>query len=210
MTAKMTSTAAPDYLTTLSIVAAAFRHKTASRPPAKAVVNALLQAEKAAKQQRLTYPLDSLLGQWRLCFTAPRQAHLHGGLALGKGFYVPQIAPAQISFDTQAPTSTQSLGSTTIRNQIQCGPLLCKLSGPAQYLGKKNLLAFDFTHIQLSLFSRAVYTGAFPGKKAIVTDFYDQPISKLPFFAFFVVSETFIAARGRGGGLALWVKQASG
>jgi len=33
--------------------------------------------------------------------------------------------------------------------------LLFKLTGPAQYLGKKNLLAFDFTHMQLSVFDRA-------------------------------------------------------
>jgi len=38
-------------------------------------------------------------------------------------------------------------------------------------------------------------------------NFYDQPIAKLPFFAFFLVTEDFIAARGRGGGLALWVKE---
>jgi len=34
-------------------------------------------------------------------------------------------------------------------------------------------------------------------------NFYDQPIAKLPFFAFFLVTEDFIAACGRGGGLLL-------
>ena len=32
------------------------------------------------------------------------------------------------------------------------------------------------------------------------------PIAKLPFFAFFLITENLIAARGRGGGLALWIK----
>lgn len=202
MTAELTPTV-PDFVTTLTDAAVAFRNKSSDRPCSKVVVNALLQAEKAAKQQRLTYPLKSLLGDWRLCFTAPRKAHLQSGIALGKGFYVPQIAPAQISF-TQASTSEHP-SKAEISNQIQFGPLLFKLTGPAQYLGKKNLLAFDFTYIQLYLFERGVYSGFRGGTKA--TDFYDRSIAKLPFFAFFLVTENFIAARGRGGGLAIWVKQ---
>jgi hypothetical protein len=168
-----------------------------------------VQAEKATKQQRLTYPVESLLGNWRLCFTAPRKAHLKGDVALGKGFYLPQIAPAQISF-TQVSASDRTPGQLEIGNSVQFGSLLFKLTGPAQYLGKKNLLAFEFTHMQLMLFGRTVYSGNFRGGKVTATDFYHQPIAKLPFFAFFLVTEEFIAARGRGGGLALWVKEVTG
>jgi hypothetical protein len=207
MTAELTPTASPDFVATLAQAAAAFRGMTGNRrPSAKAVVNALLQAEKAAKQQRLTYPLESLLGHWQLCFTAPRRAHFQGGMAQGKGFYVPQLAPAQISFITQAPTLDQRPGKAEIINQIQFGSLLFKLTGPAQYLGKKNLLAFDFTHIQLCLFSHAIFSRELRGGKATPIDFYHQSIAKLPFFAFFLVTEDLIAARGRGGGLALWVR----
>lgn len=122
-------------------------------------------------------------------------------MATGKGFYIPQIAPAQIS-TTRKPATSQ----LEITNQIKFGSLLFKLTGPARYLGKKNLLAFDFNHVQLSLFGRAIYSGEFRGGFAAAEDFYSQPIAKLPFFAFFLVTENFIAARGRGGGLALWVK----
>lgn len=210
MMADLTSTASPDFVATLAHAAAAFRDRKSDRPSAKEVVNALLQAEKAAKQQRLTYPLESLLGDWRLYFTAPHQAHLKGGIALGKGFYVPQIAPAQISFVNPASIAPQSSSQLEIGNQIQFGPLLFKLTGPAQYLGKKNLLAFDFTYMQLMLFGRAIYSGKFRSGKAQAQDFYNQPIAKLPFFAFFLVTENFISARGRGGGLALWVKELTG
>ncbi len=133
MTAELGATTSPDFVATLS-KAAAFRERSA-RPSTKEVVNALLQAEKAAKQQRLTYPLESLLANWRLCFTAPRKADLKGDVALGRGFYVPQIAPAQISFGTLVSTAPQSPGQLEIGNQIQFGPLLFKLTGPAQYLG---------------------------------------------------------------------------
>ncbi len=203
----MTSTALADFVATLALAAAKFPDKADDRPSAKTVVYALLQTEKAAKQQRLTYPLQSLLGCWQLCFTAPRQAHLRGDMALGQGFYLPQIAPAQICFQTQSAATGQSPGQARISNQIQFGPLLIKLIGPAHYLGKKNLLAFNFTHLQLSLFSRAIYSGKFGASKVTPMNFQDQSLAKLPFFAFFLVTEDLIAARGRGGGLALWVKQ---
>ena len=172
------------------------------RPATKEVVKALLQAEKAVKQQRLVYPLESLFGQWRLCFTAPKNAHFKSGVALGKGFYVPQIAPAQISF-----CPSQNLAGVRITNSLQFGSLQFKLTGPARYLGKKNLLMFDFTHIQLILFHRTIYSGDVRGGKLKEADFYEQSTAKLPFFAFFLVTKDFIAARGRGGGLALWVKE---
>lgn len=207
MTAELTFSALPDFVAILTRGAAAFRDGRSDRPSTKALVNALLQAEKAAKQQRLTYPLDSLLGDWQLCFTAPRKAHLRGGIALGKGLYVPQIAKARISFSTQKPSADQSLSQVKISNSLQFGSLLFKLTGPAQYLGKKNITAFDFTHVQICLFNRAVYSGDFRGGEAAAMDFHHQSFAKLPFFAFFLVTEDFIAARGRGGGIALWVKK---
>ena len=185
----------------LDHAAASLRTKS-DRPEAKEVVKALLQAEKAAKQQKLVYPLESLFGQWRLCFTAPKNAHFKSGVALGKGFYVPQIAPAQISL-----FPSQNLGEARITNSVQFGSLQLKLTGPARYLDKKNLLMFDFTQVEILLFNRAIYSGGFRGGKLKDADFYKRSVAKAPFFAFFRVTEDFIAARGRGGGLALWVKE---
>lgn len=188
-----------DFVTALAAAAG----KKGNRPSNKAVVNALVQAEKAAKQQRLIYPLQALLGNWRLCFTAPRKAHLKGGMAEGRGFYVPKIVKAEISF-RQVATSDNSLDQLEIGNSLQLSSLLLQLTGPARYLGKKNILAFDFTYMQLSLFGRAVYSGEFRSGKT--KNFSERAIAKLPFFAFFLVTEHLIAARGRGGGIALWVK----
>ena len=184
----------------LDHAAASLRSKS-DRPEAKEVVKALLQAEKAAKQQKLVYPLESLFDQWRLCFTAPKNAHFKSGVALGKGFYVPQLAPAQISF-----FPSQNLGEARITNSVQFGSLQLKLTGPTRYLDKKNLLMFDFTQVEILLFNRAIYSGGFRGGKLKEADFYKRSAAT-PFFAFFRVTEDLIAARGRGGGLALWVKE---
>ncbi|MBE9005159.1 hypothetical protein IQ259_08910 [Fortiea sp. LEGE XX443] len=197
MNAELPSIVPPEFVATLTQAG-----KDSDRPPAKVVVDALLQAEKTAKQQRISYTFDSLVGTWRLCFASgTRKARQRGGIILGKGFYWTKFTPTYISFGKTTPVRGE------ISNQVQLKPVLLKLTGPAKYLGKKNLLAFNFTHIQISLFGRTIYHQPFGGSHTQTEDFDNQPIGKLPFFAFFLVTEDFIAARGRGGGLALWMRE---
>ncbi|MFN6558577.1 MAG: hypothetical protein RMY28_002065 [Nostoc sp. ChiSLP01] len=194
-----------DFVTVLSQAAAAYRGEKATRPSAEILVNALLEAEKTAKQQRLNYGFESLIGKWRLCFaTGTKKVRERGGIVLGKGLYVPKFVGIHISF---SPNLEQGLGKGEIGNQVELFPLLLKLTGPIQYMGKKNLLAFDFNNMLISLFGRIVYNKKIRSGKVESEDFYSQPIAKLPFFAFFIVTEDFIAARGRGGGLALWIRE---
>jgi hypothetical protein len=181
--------------------------KKSDRPPVDQLVKALLQAEKAAKQQRLSYPFERLGGRWRLCFaTGTRKAKQRGGILLGKGFYMPQFAPAYICFKASESEADTSTGKGEINNQIQVGLVTVQFSGPFKYLGKKNLLAFDFNHLQVSVLGVTLYSGSFRSGKAERQNFDQQAIANLPFFAFFWVTEACIAARGRGGGLALWIR----
>ncbi|ODH02521.1 hypothetical protein A4S05_23700 [Nostoc sp. KVJ20] len=205
MTANLTSITTFDFVTMLSQAAAAYRGERGTRPSAEILVTALLQAEKAAKQQRSTYPFESLLGKWQLCFvTGTKKARKHGGILLGKGLYVPKFIAIHVSFNA---TLQQDSDRGEISNQVEFGPALLKLTGPVQYLGKKNLLAFDFNQMLISLFDRVVYNRPIRASQIETEDFYNQPIAKLPFFAFFLVTEDFIAARGRGGGLAFWIRE---
>ncbi len=205
MTADLTSTTTFDFVTVLSQAAAGYRGQRGTRPSAEILVTALLQAEKAGKQQRLNYPFESLLGKWQLCFvTGTKKVRQRGGIVLGKGLYVPRFITIHVSFNT---TLEQNSNRGEIANQVEFSPVFLKLTGPVQYLGKKNLLAFDFNQMLISLFSRVVYNRAIHFSKLQTEDFYNQPIAKLPFFAFFLVTENFIAARGRGGGLAFWIRE---
>lgn len=206
MTVEQTST--PDFITTLTQTAAAFRDSSKQRPPASAVVSALLEAEKAAKHDKITYPLESLLGAWRLGFVVTvRKAPRRGGIVMGRGWYIPKLVKAQISFSKPAENSAENPKMAEIGNQLKLGSLLLQFTGSAQYLGKKNLLAFDFNQIQLALFGRGIYSGNFRRSQAQAEDFERQSIAKLPFFSFFLVTDKFIAARGRGGGLAIWIRE---
>ncbi|MBW4507526.1 MAG: hypothetical protein KME64_13585 [Scytonematopsis contorta HA4267-MV1] len=218
MTIDLTSPTESNFVKILTNAVTAYRTQKGERPSAADVVEALLQAEKAAKQQRLVYPLAPLLGKWRLCFaTGTRKVRQRGGIILGKGLYLPQFFAAHISFDAvssateiieQTEQQTQQRENRVeIGNRVQFGITSFKLIGPAQYLGKKNLLAFDFHKMVFSLFGRTLYDGKLPGNKLETEDFYKKPISQLPFFAFFLITEDFIAARGRGGGLAIWIKE---
>ncbi|WP_066381682.1 MULTISPECIES: hypothetical protein [unclassified Anabaena] len=200
----MTATNTENFLSTLCQAAAAYRGKNATNPTAKEVVNALLAAEKTAKQQRLTYNFESLVGKWRLCFaTGTKKARQRGGIILGNGWYVPQLVTIHISFSV-TPEADFNRGG--IANQVQLGAILLKLTGPTKYLGKKNILAFDFNQMCLSVFERTIYNKPIRAGKVEAEDFYSQSIGKLPFFAFFLITEDMIAARGRGGGLALWIR----
>jgi hypothetical protein len=191
----MTTSTTSGITNTLQTAATAFR-SSGKRPPAAEVVKALLEAEKTAKQQKITYPLTSLLGRWRLCFIVTGKPKEVAGIVKGRGWYVP-ITKAYISF-------SQNGDVLEIGNELKVGAIAFKVTGPFQYLGQKNILAFDFTQMQLSLFGRQVYSGNFGSGQA--QDFAKRSIAKLAFFAFFIVTDDLIAARGRGGGLALWIR----
>jgi len=149
-----------------------FRDRRSDRPSAKEVVNALLQEEKVAKQQRLTYPLESLLGHWRLLYcSSPSSSKRWHGIA---GFFM-CLRLLCTDFLHLQHQVRQSLGQAEIGNQIQFGSGC--LNGPAQYLGKKNLLAFDLPYAALGVWS--LYSGEFRGGKEKEMNFYDQPIAKL-------------------------------
>ncbi len=203
MTANLISHSPSDFITSLSRAATAYREGSPV-PAAELVVNALLEAEKTAKLQKLNYPFESLNGKWRLCLaTGTKKVKNRGGIILGKGWYVPKFTKIHLCFNTN---EVKALGTGEIANQVQLGAILFKLTGPIKYLGKKNLLAFDFIQMQISLFSWMFVNKPISSDKVEIEDFDDQPIAKLAFFAFFLVTEDLIAARGRGGGLALWIR----
>ncbi|HIK46506.1 MAG TPA: hypothetical protein IGR64_16750 [Leptolyngbyaceae cyanobacterium M65_K2018_010] len=177
-------------------------HRPGPRPDPTTVTTALLDAERRAKRDRLSLAEQTLLGTWKLRFTAPKKSAYKAGQPTGQGFYWPAMAPASISFSRSEQTPT----ALTIQNQLQVGPLQLRFSGPAKFLPKKNLLAFDFLRLQLYVGAWRLLNLPIGGKTASPEAFATTPIAQLPFFAFFAATDRYLAARGRGGGLALWVK----
>lgn len=172
---------------------------TSPRASASEWATALLEAEAKAKRDRLELPVAKFLGNWRLYYVTTGKVNLKSKRR--RGFQLPQWLPAMISF-AENPNPISPL---CITNQITIAGIHIQFTGPARHQTKKNLLAFDFTHCVVTVFGIQVYSGAVPSPTQGKV-FNEVPIGKLPFFAFFQVSDRLIAARGRGGGLAVWVK----
>ncbi|AFY95827.1 hypothetical protein [Chamaesiphon minutus] len=192
------NTITPDFVNILERAA-----QSKARPSTAEMVEALQQAEIATKKAKLAIPFASLIGEWRLCFaTGASKDKKRGGIKLGRGYYLPKFTPASITFTRETDSSIEG----TITNQLLVGSIHIQFTGPCRYPGKKNLLAFDFTEIQIKVFGTTVYQGKIRSGKIGSRDFARLSVANLPFFGFFWASESGIAARGRGGGLALWVK----
>ncbi len=171
------------------------------RPRAAATVMALLQTEESIRRTRSQFIESDLLGNWRLHFVSAGKVNLISKRL--RGFFLPSFLPAQIGFHRN---DTDDSAPLCVTNQITIGLIKLKFTGPARFESKKNLLGFDFTRLEVIALGQRVYEGAVPSSRTH-QKFQDISIGKLPFFAFFAVTDNFIAARGRGGGLAMWVKQ---
>jgi len=174
---------------------------TSPRPTSAATVMALLQTEESVRQTRTQFTESDLLGNWRLHFVSAGKVNLISKRL--RGFFLPSFLPAQIGFQRNNIDDSAPL---CVTNQITIGLIQLKFTGPARFESKKNLLGFDFTCLEVIALGQRVYEGAVPSSRTN-QKFQDISIGKLPFFAFFAVTDSFIAARGRGGGLAMWVKQ---
>lgn len=196
------SITSPDAASVLATAASSAPRQ--DRPSPHALVVSLLDQERQTKRSPQPLSAGSLLGTWRLRFTAPKKPAYKSGKPVGSGFYIPALAKATLSFfeDAEQP---QKLG---IQNQLQVGLLKLRFTGPAKVLAPKNLLAFDFTHLELGFGNLNLLRLPIRGGSSRVEDFATTPVGKLPFFAFFAAQPSYIAARGRGGGLALWGKEA--
>lgn len=166
------------------------------------VVTALLAAEKKAKKQKINYSFEQLLGTWQLCFiTGTNKTRKRAGIVLGAGRYLPQLIKITITYK-KSEDSKSNRG--TVENRVDLKLLKLALSGPVKFLTPQNILAFDFTRMHLELLGITLYDGYIRSGTVNEASFYTDSIKKQAFFTYFFVDKFAIAARGRGGGLALW------
>ena len=184
--------------------AIAFLTTPSAKPPVpEAVVEALLQAEKTAKQSRVRHTYPQLLGTWRLGFiTGTKRSRKRAGVILGAGRFLPSWVKIHLSY--LQTESNQERG--TVQNSVAFGLLQLVLTGPTQFWSKTNMLAFDFTRMRVSLFGLKLYEGYIRKGQEREARFYEQGVKEQAFFTYFLVQNNAIAARGRGGGLALWTR----
>jgi hypothetical protein len=219
--------------TAAEIIEKAVRYvQTGTEAPATSdVVAALLVAEKHSKRlkqqsaQRYTY--EELWGGWRLGFVSgTRKVRPRAGAKavkkLGNGRFTPRWAKFEITYKaseeraneervSEERASEEGVQSTAqplgiIENAVTLGPLSLRLKGPNRFWPKTNSLGFDFTALQARVGALDLYKGAVRGGAKQDELFKAQSLKDHAFFTFFIVNPNYIAARGKGGGLALWIK----
>lgn len=175
-----------------------------ARPPApEALVEALLQAEKTAKQSKVRHAYPQLLGTWRLGFiTGTKRSRQRAGVILGAGRFLPKWVNITLSYFQSESGEDQG----SVQNSVELGPLQLVVTGPTRFWQKSNMLAFDFTRMRVSLFGLKLYEGYVRGGQDREVRFWEQSVKEQAFFSYFLVQDQSIAARGRGGGLALWTR----
>lgn len=177
-----------------------------SKPSSNEVVIALLAAEKNAKKTKTRYSFEQLIGNWQLCFiTGTKKTRKKAGIVLGAGRYIPQwIAKISIAYSAESLAEGEANSEVgRVENSVKVGTMEMTLSGSTKFL-PNNILAFDFTRITVKVLGKTVYQGFIRGGEARETEFFSLSVGKQAFFAYFMVEDGIIAARGRGGGLALW------
>lgn len=199
--------------TLTTAIQALTRQTTAQRPSAADVVEALLDTEKQARKNRIALTYAQLLGTWQLRFiTGTQRSRQKAGMALGAGRFIPPwLVSIQIKYSTASPTAgtnahllSSDFGS--VENSVGLGPLTLTLTGPTRLWPKTHSLAFDFTHMTVAIAGKTIYQGEMRGGDQRIQDFGQQTLKDQAFFTYFFVEEEAIAARGRGGGLALWTR----
>ena len=176
---------------------------SATPPAPEAVVKTLLQAEKTAKQTKVRHVYSQLIGTWRLGFiTGTKRSRKRAGVILGAGRFLPKWVKIHLSYSQSELSQEQG----TVQNSVELGPLRLVLTGPIKFWQKTNILAFDFTRMKVSLSGLKVYEGYIRGGQDREAHFWEQSVKEQAFFTYFLVQDNSIAARGRGGGLALWTR----
>ena len=188
----------------LSKIAAELYKSSSNLPDPSQVVAALLEQEKE-KKVRINYSFTDLIGCWNLRFiTGTKKTQKKAGIVLGSGRYIPQFIKIQIVYD-RARQNTENTGRVTNSVKTALGSLT--LTGPIKFIVTKNILAFDFTTIKIKLFGIQLYNGYIKNGLEKEAEFHRQLLKHQAFFSYFFISENAIAARGRGGGLALWTRE---
>lgn len=152
----------------------------------------LLALERQVSSGGTGLTASDLLGCWQLDQVWPkgnRRADALSGLLLRSLGARLEIHPGE------GATAAGGASALQLRNAVTLGLLELRFEGPGWLQGRRPLLLFRFARVELHLGARLLISRALP----------EPPPKRLPFFALIRRDPAgWLAARGRGGGLALW------
>ena len=188
----------------ISILEAATAKASGTLPDSDRIVAILLEKEKQQKKQENIYSLADLVGNWNLRFiTGTQKTRQRAGIVLGAGRYIPRFIKIKIQYTANDLSSNKG----QVINSVKLSFLQISLTGPIEFMPQQRILAFDFTYLKLSVGRFNLYQGYIKNGLQRNNDFYQQKLKNQAFFKYFMIENNLIAARGKGGGLALWNRE---
>lgn len=161
----------------------------------------LLALERQGRRDGTGLGPTDLLGCWQLDQVWPkgrrRPDPVSGLLLRGLGARLEIRSGGEAAAAGAAATLAPAADAPPLqlRNAVTLGPLELRFEGPGWLQGRRPLLLFRFESLELRLGGRLLLSRALPS----------PPPQRLPFFALIRRDPAgWLAARGRGGGLALW------
>jgi len=144
----------------------------------------LLTQEATVRRHGTGITTHGLVGRWRLA------------QVWGKGQTTPSNLASMGLRAVQATLEVEdSAAGLGFANSVLLGPINLRFTGTAELVGRRPLLQFSFQTVELRWGESVVWARSLPTP---------QP-QRMPFFALIARdSSGWLAARGRGGGLALW------
>ena len=153
----------------------------------------LKELEKKSRVEGSGIEFDSLLGLWKFNSVWKQGSDVEDSIS--------STLLQVLSASLELKKSTHNTGeeSFTIANAIKFGLLTLRFSGYANLERKQPLLFFAFNHIQIKLGSLTIFNRSLP----------EPDKKRRPFFALIAIDSNakWLSARGKGGGLALWVSE---
>ena len=152
----------------------------------------LKELEKNARVKGSGIEFESLLGLWKFNSVWKQGSDTEDSISST----LLQVLSA--SLELKKDTQNLEEEKFTIANAIKFGILTLRFSGFAYLERKQPLLPFYFDCIQIDLASFTILKRPLPKPEQ----------KKIPFFALIAIGSDgkWLSARGKGGGLALWVK----
>ena len=152
----------------------------------------LLELELLARKEGSGIEFESLIGLWKFVSVWKKEVDENDFIASSL------LRLFSASLELRKDELNKEFLRFDITNFIQFGTLVISFIGSGELKGSQPLLPFFFERIELKL-----------GNTVLINRILDVPALKnRPFFALIGMEENgkWLAARGRGGGLALWLK----
>lgn len=164
-----------------------------ARPSGADVEAALLAIEANQRRARSVTDVRELAGEWELVFTA--------GAARRGRRWNPAAWPIYFPVRARQTFTLLRADAGTFDNAVYAAGTVFRFTGPFRWVGgRRNRAEFTFTTAALRVGPLPAVT--FPAGGPATLD--GLTAKTLPFFTFFFCRRGILAARGRGGGVALY------